>query len=214
MACPHIAGVAALLKSAHPHWSSAAIRSAIMTTAQKLDNTKTTIKDDSLQTAGPFEYGAGHVYPNKAGDPGLVYDLSIRDYNILFCSLHYNSTQFKAITGRAFTCPTRPPNIYNLNYPSITVSALKGSATVRRTVTNVAEGPVTYKAKVQSPVGVSVLVEPTELHFSTSGERKTFNVSLKAVKSSRGQYVFGYLTWRNAKYWVASPIVVNVTRVN
>jgi len=214
MACPHIAGVAALLKSAHPDWSPAAIRSAIMTTAQELDNTKTEIKDDSLQRAGPFNYGAGHVYPNKAGDPGLVYDLSLRDYNTFFCSLYYNSSQIKAITGRAFTCPARPSKIYNLNYPSITVSALKGSATVRRTVTNVAEGPVTYKAKVQSPVGVSVLVEPAELHFSTSGEKKTFNVSLKAVNSSGGQYVFGSLTWKNSKYSVASPIVVKVTRVN
>jgi len=214
MATPHIAGVVALLRSAHPDWSSAAIRSAIMTTAKRLDNTKTAIKDNLLQTAGPFNYGAGHVNPNKAGDPGLIYDLSIRDYNSFLCSLHYNSTQIKAITGRAFTCPKRPPNIYNLNYPSITVSALRGSATVRRTVTNVAEGPVTYKAKVQSPVGVSVSVEPAELDFSTSGQKKTFKVALKAVNSSGGQYVFGSLIWKNAKYSVASPIVVNVTRVN
>merc|ERR1711915_438095 len=213
MATPHIAGVAALLRSAHPDWSSAAIRSAIMTTAKRLDNTKTAIKDNLLQTAGPFNYGAGHVNPNKAGDPGLIYDLSIRDYKSFLCSLHYNSTQIEAITGRAFTCPKRSPNIYNLNYPSITVSALKGSATVRRTVTNVAEGPVTYKAKVQSPVGVSVSVEPAELDFSTRGQNKTFKVALKAVKSL-GEYVFGSLTWKHGKYSVTSPIVVNVTSVN
>ena len=118
------------------------------------------------------------------------------------------------LSWKAFNYPAQPSKIYNLNYPSITVSAPKGSATVRRTVTNVAEGPVTYKAKVQSPVGISVLVEPAELHFSTSGEKKTFNVSLKPVNSSGGQYVFGSLAWNNAKHLVASPIVVNVTSVN
>lgn len=213
MSCPHIAGIAALLKRAYPHWSPAAIRSAIMTTATRLDNTKGAITTALLQKADPFNYGAGHVNPNKAGNPGLVYDLSVEDYYSFFCTLNYNSTQIRAVTGKEISCPALRPKTYDLNYPSITVSKLNGSVIVKRTVTNVAEGPAIYKADVESPDGVLVSVEPQKLEFSKTGEKKSFNVTLTAIKSTVEGYAFGSLTWKHPRYLVVSPIVVTVVAV-
>lgn len=34
MSCPHVAGLVGLVKSLHPNWSPAAIKSAIMTTGK------------------------------------------------------------------------------------------------------------------------------------------------------------------------------------
>lgn len=62
MAAPQVAGMAADLMAAHPGWSPAAVKSALMTTAS------------SLRGGGPFAQGAGLVDLRRALDPGLVYD--------------------------------------------------------------------------------------------------------------------------------------------
>ena len=69
MSSPHVAGIGALLSEAHPGWSPAAKRSAIATTA------------DALSRAGlnqPFATGSGHVRPNLAENPGIVYNVEYR----------------------------------------------------------------------------------------------------------------------------------------
>ncbi|MCI15153.1 subtilisin-like protease-like, partial [Trifolium medium] len=80
MSCPHVSGIVGLLKTLHPGWSPAAIKSAIMTTASEMDNSKGPIKDRFYENATPFAYGSGHIQPDLAIDPGLIYDLNVVDY--------------------------------------------------------------------------------------------------------------------------------------
>ncbi|GJP61013.1 hypothetical protein CLOP_g18222 [Closterium sp. NIES-67] len=52
-----------------------------------------------------------------------------------------------------------PPR--ELNRPTISITSLKGTLTVTRTVTNVADSASTYSAKIQKPNGVEVTVKPS-----------------------------------------------------
>lgn len=82
MAAPHIAGIAALVKQRYPHWSPAAIKSALMTTSSTLDRAERPLQAQqysgsetlSLVPATPFDYGSGHVNPRAALDPGLIFN--------------------------------------------------------------------------------------------------------------------------------------------
>ncbi|GLJ18274.1 hypothetical protein SUGI_0323190 [Cryptomeria japonica] len=65
MACPHATGAAAYVKSFHPDWSPAAIKSALMTTASTLDATL------DGNEAAELGYGAGQINPLKAINPGF-----------------------------------------------------------------------------------------------------------------------------------------------
>ncbi|KAK4385829.1 Subtilisin-like protease SBT3 [Sesamum angolense] len=100
MSCSHATSVAALLKGAHPDWSPAAIRSAVMTTTNVLDNTKSPIKDtrSNNKPVTPLAMGASHIDPNKALDPGLIYDASSEDYINLLCALNFTTKHIQAIT--------------------------------------------------------------------------------------------------------------------
>ncbi|XP_057763822.1 subtilisin-like protease SBT5.3 [Salvia miltiorrhiza] len=208
MSCPHISGVVGLLKTLHPGWSPAAIRSALMTTARTRDNTLNPVTNASHAKATPFSYGGGHVQPNRAMDPGLVYDLSVRDYLGFLCTLGFNQTQIQLFSEEEYTCSKPLASLINFNNPAITVPYLNGSVSVTRKVKNVGS-PATYRARVRSPRGVAVKVEPETLEFEREGEEKAFRVTLKAKKyGGLRDYVFGQLIWSDGRHYVRTPIVV------
>ncbi|KAK6158102.1 hypothetical protein DH2020_005416 [Rehmannia glutinosa] len=105
MACPHLSGVAALLKSVHPDWSPATIKSAIMTTADVVNLAHNPIEDQTLQPAGVFATGAGHVNPSRANDPGLIYDIEPKDYIPYLCGLQYTNREVAIITQQKISPP-------------------------------------------------------------------------------------------------------------
>ncbi|KAK7383202.1 hypothetical protein VNO78_28875 [Psophocarpus tetragonolobus] len=224
MSCPHVSGLAAILKGAHPQWSPAAIRSALMTTAYTTYKNGHTIQDVATgQPATPFDYGSGHVDPVAALDPGLVYDANVDDYLGFFCALNYTSFQIKLAARRAFTCdPKKVYRVEDFNYPSFavpfqTVSGIGGGSDTPKTVkysrvfTNV--GPSgTYTASLSSEAStVKILVEPDTLTFSQLYEKKSYTVSFTYTSMPSGSTSFARLEWTDGKHRVASPIAFSWT---
>ncbi|GMP74073.1 hypothetical protein CsSME_00031600 [Camellia sinensis var. sinensis] len=211
MSCPHVAAAAALLKAIHPTWSSAAIRSALITSAGLKNNMGMPITDASGNPANPFQYGSGHFRPTKAADPGLVYDASYTDYLLFLCSSGLPNFD------PSFKCPKLSPTTTtnNLNYPSLAISKLNGTVTVERTVTNVGDGKSVYFSSVKPPLGFSIKVSPPILFFSHMGEKKSFTITVKAESDGVGTvgkngYRFGWFTWTDGVHIVRSPMAVSL----
>ncbi|KAJ4713997.1 Subtilisin-like protease [Melia azedarach] len=214
MACPHVTGIATLIKAFHPSWSPSAIKSAIMTTATALDkNHKPIIVDPKGRRGNAFDYGSGFVNPRNVLDPGLVYDAQPIDYKVFLCSIGYDEKSLHLVTRDNSTCNQKFPAVSDLNYPSITVPNLKDNFSVTRTVTNVGKARSFYKAVVASPAGTNVTVVPEQLIFNRYGQKINFTVHFKLTAPSKG-YGFGFLSWKNGQLRVTSPLVVRVARSN
>ncbi|URD80782.1 subtilisin-like protease [Musa troglodytarum] len=209
MSTPHLSGIAALIKSARPDWSPAAIKSAIMTTASVVDHSGKPIVNEQLLPADLFAIGAGHVNPVKASNPGLVYDLSADDYIAYLCGLGYASKQVSVIARRTIDCSavsSIPEK--DLNYPSISVT-LGGNTTyamVERRVKNVGNAGSTYWAEVGAPYGTYARVHPPVLRFNYVNQEKRFFVVFKMVGGGGGSQ--GYLKWVSVNHEVRSPISI------
>ncbi|KAL8241065.1 hypothetical protein R6Q59_014420 [Mikania micrantha] len=205
MSCPHATGAAAYVKSFHPTWSPAAIKSALMTTAAPMSSTK--------NPDAEFAYGSGHIDPSKAVDPGLVYDAGEQDFVSFLCGQGYNATTLKMVSGDASACSVSTnATVWNLNYPSFALSAQQTgrlTRTFNRTVTNVGAVNSSYQANVVAPSGLVVKVNPSNLVFKSVGEKQSFVVSVDATIGSKA--LSGSLVWTDGVHNVTSPIFAFLT---
>ncbi|ESQ55204.1 hypothetical protein EUTSA_v10024480mg [Eutrema salsugineum] len=211
MSTPVVSGIVALLKSLHPHWSPAAIRSALVTTAWRTSPSGEPIfaEGSNKKLADPFDYGGGLVNPEKAAKPGLVYDMGIEGYISYMCSAGYNDSSISRVLGKKTICPTPEPSILDINLPSITIPNLEEEVTLTRTVTNVGPIKSVYKAVVESPLGINLTVSPTTLVFSSATKRVlTFTVKAKRSHKVNTGYFFGSLTWTDGVHNVTIPVSV------
>lgn len=164
---------------------------------------------DFKNTDAEFAYGAGHIDPLKAVNPGLIYDAGEIDYVNFLCGQNYSTKSLRLVTGDESSCSeATKAAVWDLNYPSFALSAEPHTPTKRtfhRTVTNVGSPFSTYKATVKAPQGVNIRVEPVVLSFKSLGQKQSFVVTVDATIDT--YIASGYLVWDDGVYQVRSPIV-------
>ncbi|XP_047320030.1 subtilisin-like protease SBT4.3 [Impatiens glandulifera] len=115
MACPHVTGAVAYVKSMQSDWSILAIKSSIMSTAWTMN-----MKDNIDAKLG---YGAGHIDLVRAIYPGLVYETLIDEYDNMLYSMGLEGDKLRKMIGVIKKCPKGIiTSMKDLNYPAMTAS--------------------------------------------------------------------------------------------
>ncbi|PHU09436.1 hypothetical protein BC332_21296 [Capsicum chinense] len=138
-----------------------------MTITYTQDNTNSSFRDSLLDGtfSNPLAHGSGHVNPQKALSPRLVYNVRIRDHIKFLCSLNYSMDEIQSIVKRLnFTCANKFADAGQINYVPL-FSVLFGINTKRvfhytREVTNVRAAGSVYEVAIDAPSSVTVTVKP------------------------------------------------------
>jgi subtilisin family serine protease len=160
MAAPHVAGVAALLRAAHPAWTAGQIRSALMTSS-----VTDPVLQDGTTPATPFDMGAGRIRADVAARPTLTFDVSAQTYLD-----EIGDTQ----------------HLVDLDEPSVDAPAVAGTLKTTRTATNVTNAAQTFHVTVAGPPG-AIAVTPANFTIPPGGTR-TLTISIDASDLPAGQY--------------------------
>jgi subtilisin family serine protease len=190
MASPHIAGLAALIHQHQPTWSPMVIKSAMMTTAGNLSDSR-----------DPFLQGAGFVHPNSFLDPGLAFDSDFDDWEDF-------------LTGQGLPLTDNPVSGSNFNTASVAVNDLAGIESVTREVTNVDDKASTYTARRRGLAGIRVRFTPKTFTLAP-GQSQRVTVRFERRNAALGEYAKGNLFFVDDRgHSVRFPAVVNPSGID
>ncbi len=168
MSSPHSAGASALVKAAHPNWTPAQIKSALMTSSAQ-----DVLKEDGVTPFDPFDAGAGAIRVNRAVDPTLVFDETYADF---------------------VASAADPLHRIDLNIASVDAPTMTGSIKTWRTALNVSGRDQELDVKTDAPDGASITVGRSNKNIHVKkGHKVTFSITIKAPTLPDGQY-FGRIT--------------------
>ena len=171
MATPHVAGAAALLKSARPTATVDELISALMLTAR---NSITR----SGVAATPHEQGSGMLDLSLAVKAGLYLDVT--------------GTQFRAATADPST-----GNAQGLNLPSLGHGFCFRTCTLTRTFKQMPGSPAgNYSVSSSVTAGASITPSVTNFNSSPAGQAITFTVNVDNPALA-GKWVYGTVTLTN-----------------
>lgn len=168
MSSPHAAGVAALVKAAHPSWTPGQVKSALMTSAVQ----QGVVKEDGVTPSDPFDRGAGSIRADRAVDPLVTFDESAADFA---------------------AASADPLTRINLNIPSINAPTMPGSVSTSRTMVNVSGRQLLMRATTTAPAGGSIRVSPSVFTIAP-GRSQTIDVQIDGRNLAKDQQYFGQIT--------------------
>ncbi|MER5221722.1 S8 family serine peptidase [Streptomyces flaveus] len=211
MSAPHVAGLALLLRSLHPDWSPMEVKSALMTTATTEDDKGRPIGRSNVEGAATLlDYGAGHVVPNAADDPGLVYDSTSADWTSYMCAVGDHPVTDDG-TDACATARKTDPSDYNS--PTISVGDLAGKQTVTRTATDITGRTGVYTATLRTPPGYKAEISPKKLIVPAGGSA-TYQVTFTRTDALYGDWSFGRVTLSDGTHQVHSAVALRATRLS
>jgi hypothetical protein len=201
MASPEVAGAAALLAQLDPGWSPAAIKSALMTSAERK-----VMEEDGKTPAGPLDVGSGRIDPNRAANPGLVVDTPVVDY------VRYLKGQApEAVPDAAIT----PLAAVDLNLPSVAFSRFTGLGSTVRTFTSVDRRAHSWEASIEAPAGILGTVAPARFDIAP-GATQAVTLSLTLAGAAPNAYTSGAVVLTNTadQRTVRLPVSVQPVKID